>query len=87
MEGICVLFVTALLWVWIKGSVVSQKRGGYTLKHYLRFKIKATLTLTLIFIMGICVNNPFVYYMIWAVLVQFVDAIMATVMEAVKEDI
>lgn len=36
---------------------------------------------------GICVNNPFVYYMIWAVLVQFVDAIMATVMEAVKEDI
>ncbi len=77
MIGVCVLFAVTLLWVWLKGPVVSKKRGGYTRKHFLQFKIKATVTLTVIFAIGIFVHNPLVNYMIWAVVIQLLDAMMA----------
>lgn len=81
MIGVCVLFAVTLLWVWLKGPVVSKKRGGYTRKHFLQFKIKATVTLTVICATGIFVHNPLVNYMIWAVVIQLLDAVMAAMVE------
>lgn len=81
MTGVCILFAVTLLWVWLKGPVVSKKRGGYTRKHFLQFKIKATVTLTVICATGIFVHNPLVNYMIWAVVIQLLDAATAVMVE------